>query len=325
MGRISRENIEEYILDYLEGNLDRELEEEIKAFLFLNPDIEESIHGLDSTYLVSENIEYPSKANLKVAENISEFENKCIMAVEHQLNSDELSSLHKDIASNKAKNDIMNLYQSTILSPDNSIVFNQKNSLKHAIGYKLKRIMYYSSAAAIILLVSISSLLLKKRNVNETNLTDQFIPIASDVKPEKTIIEDKSFETNTIKKAQPKKQEKPKVIIVKEKKIDKISTISIIPGEKMLLASSLFESPEPSDIIVPEERYAMAGQRDFHLNDNAMKWSDDKRKSRNKSNQALNSLLNAGESKVRTFLSKFVNTTRISHERVIYIAESKMD
>ena len=43
--KITRENYEEHFLDYLEGNLDKQLLDEFKNFLVQNPDLRDELEN----------------------------------------------------------------------------------------------------------------------------------------------------------------------------------------------------------------------------------------------------------------------------------------
>ncbi len=327
MGRISRENIEEFILDYLEGNLDSNTHGEVKTFLLLNPDIEERLCGTDLAYLNPIDIKYPNKPELKASESYHEFEDKCILSIENLLEPHLRENLTEEIASSKTKMEIMNYYKSTIFCPDKSIVFENKNSLKHTISLKFRRKLYFQAVAAIILLISVSSLIMKKQDLNDKNIIDYYIPVASEIKQD-IIIEIQKQEPADNIKIKTSKSNIPVLknnIVTPKKSISKIPIIDIIPNSEKLLACSVFNSPEPNEIIIPDESYSMADRREFCLNSKAMQWTDNNIREKGKNNQNINTLIVIGETTLKTLFSRFVNTTRISHEKVIYVAESKMD
>lgn len=362
MGRISRENIEEYLLDYLEGNLDSNTHKEVKDFLLLHPDIEEDLMGMEDTYLEKTQICYPDKEILKESLEIRNFEDKCIMSVEKQLSTEETDALNKEAESNQLKSDILKLYNHTVLSPDQSVIFENKSSLKHRMAFGYRRVMYYSSAAAIVLLISISSLLMKKsdtqgeytaeyfnylnKELQQKNSADSNITltkeknsdaeyIAEDIhKTDAPIEYERETKTNTEKRrtiivGNTKKTEEivasktpgSNISVSATENIEKVSTIDITAKSKTMLASSIFDIPEPGDIVLPEKKYAISNKTDMLTSNESETWASFNDASNNDEEKKINSLVRMGETKVRTLLSRFVSVTKIQHERVVYVEQ----
>lgn len=61
---VNKTNYEEYMLDYLEGNLSVEVREKVKQFLQENPEIEEEISDLTKYVLPVEEMGYAQKSTL---------------------------------------------------------------------------------------------------------------------------------------------------------------------------------------------------------------------------------------------------------------------
>ena len=106
--KINKHNYEEYLLDYLEGNLSREVAGEVRAFLEQNPDIKAESEELLDCSLDIENYKFDNKDLLKKnpnydIEGISKFEQLSIAQLEGELSLNETEQLKKLIGSSKRK------------------------------------------------------------------------------------------------------------------------------------------------------------------------------------------------------------------------------
>ncbi|MFA8299997.1 MAG: hypothetical protein ACEPOV_07540 [Hyphomicrobiales bacterium] len=66
--KIGKNNYEEYMIDFIEGNLSPEMYQEMEAFLDSNPEIKEELYGFDMAYIDPEPTEFKAKSALKVSE-----------------------------------------------------------------------------------------------------------------------------------------------------------------------------------------------------------------------------------------------------------------
>jgi len=62
---VNKNNFEEYMLDYLEGNLDPLLAADLMAFLAENPEYEKYLPEYDPNFSLAGSCEYPQKNLLK--------------------------------------------------------------------------------------------------------------------------------------------------------------------------------------------------------------------------------------------------------------------
>lgn len=124
---ITRSNYEIYLIDLLDGQLREEKKRELMQFLSENPDLKEEFEGIEEAVLVSSRITFVGKDSLKKFEvtenNIDEF-------------------LTPEIENRE--------FLEAILTPDHSIVFENKESLKKR---QHKTLYYYISAAASFLII----------------------------------------------------------------------------------------------------------------------------------------------------------------------------
>ncbi|GAB4291976.1 MAG: hypothetical protein Kow0068_17240 [Marinilabiliales bacterium] len=169
--KIDLTNYEEFLLDYLDGNLDENQEYMLLAFLANHPEIEEEFLELKENYITlntEANLFYQNKDNLKKDKNDllindENLDELLIAKLENVLSPHEENQLNKYMDINPSASDTYRLYQKTILHPDKSIVYQNKQSLKRFNTSKSQQntFKYYISgiAAAIILLILTTSVL----------------------------------------------------------------------------------------------------------------------------------------------------------------------
>ena len=135
MGIINRNNYEIYFLDYLEGNLNPELKQEMNLFLITNPDLKEELDGLDDAILPEDNMVFSAKQSLKkfsIVKRPVRFatdDDFLIAKLEGDLTTQGEIVFESFIKENKDLEKEYSLYKLTKLQPDQSIVFEFKSSL----------------------------------------------------------------------------------------------------------------------------------------------------------------------------------------------------
>lgn len=159
---INIHNYEAFVMDFLEGNLDKMKMQEMSTFLLLHPDIAMEIEDL-------EKIQIQPEAKIHLNNSFSEglkktaikdkgiiheenYESYFLAKLENDLNADEEILLADFLQENPSLDKEYQLVQSLSLKADENIVFQHKNSL-----YKKdqKVIVFWSiasSVAAILLL-----------------------------------------------------------------------------------------------------------------------------------------------------------------------------
>ncbi len=162
MKTINRDNYGNYFLDYIEGKLDRNLHEELQAFLILNPDLKEELESFDEIKLTPDDHFFSNKNSLKKNSELiitsSTIDDICIAYYENDLNLDEKNDLVKFIEINSAEKKLFKLFEKTYLKPDKTIQFDKKNSLKRI---RIQIPAYYriglaaAAIAAIILAINL--------------------------------------------------------------------------------------------------------------------------------------------------------------------------
>ncbi len=158
----SRENFEENVFDYLDGNMSAEQESLFLAFLKDNPELEEEVMAIKDMKLSAEPVEFPGKSELfklirpgqdKLLDN--SFEEASIAYYEGDLDQKQKQELETLIQNNDAYRYHYEEFSKTYLKPDENIIFSEKSKLKR-LTIAQKRIRLFtliSSAAAVAILL----------------------------------------------------------------------------------------------------------------------------------------------------------------------------
>lgn len=161
---INKNNCEAYLLDYIEGNLDPLLTAELMAFLAENPDYDRLLGDMETSYFLTDSVVFAARDQLKkdisdlpevTAANFEEF---CIAACEGTLNNSDSRRLSNYIGKDPVKAQTLHLYGKLRLTPDLSITFNHKDSLRKPTGKTRILGRYYAwvgVAASIALLMTL--------------------------------------------------------------------------------------------------------------------------------------------------------------------------
>jgi len=159
MKTITRNNYEEFFLDYIEGELNVDEELALQVFLAENPDLKEELDEIASVDLKCETFDVSDKKpSLKTIPFQVNFDDFCIAQMEGDLDAYENDAFEQYIASHPEKKKQLEFYHKTKLEADKSIVFTNKKILKRSKkGILFKPFLYASlaSAASIALLFSI--------------------------------------------------------------------------------------------------------------------------------------------------------------------------
>ncbi len=160
---IHKGNIEAFLLDYLEGNLDTLLTAELLAFLSENPEYEKWIPEYDGHLCLKTGPLFEPKLSLKKEfkdvplideHNFDEF---CIAAGEGLLEKKDISRLAEYLSLHPEKQGDFDVYGKLSLQPDPMLVYPDKKGLKKRETPLVPvRFLYYAMAIA----ASISLLLL---------------------------------------------------------------------------------------------------------------------------------------------------------------------
>ncbi len=135
--KINKHNIEAWLLDYMEGNLDTPSTAELMAFLAENPEYEQYLTKKEDLPLLSQaSYSFESKGKLRksyadvVEITTANFEEFCIAATEGLLDQHNTERLDHFIAGNPQLKSTYDLYRKLRLRPDRDLTFTGKSRLK---------------------------------------------------------------------------------------------------------------------------------------------------------------------------------------------------
>jgi len=332
MAIINIHNYEEYMIDYLEGNLSSNIIVEMKAFLDVNPDIKEELEGLEDVVLNKDSVSYNDKESLYKNIDTNSFEEKCIAYIEKQINEEDKVKFEVEVSLDEGKKSLLNDFRKTIATADETVVFGSKEILKRNSSFRFKQIMNFSAAAAIIFVFSMSVLLIPNEIVEPSQVSSntEIFNLPHNEMP-KEIIKNpkKTFETKVIEKSiktapkTSKKIFKPSIVKTNRVKIRIASnTLNAKPIIKEVDIQNVIASNDMPEIIINNDESDIANNmsNEIALNNNAMKWNDctatEKKPKRSK-----NKLLKQGGTALRSFVGKYFYTKKISHPDEIIINE----
>ena len=129
MHKIDIHNYEAYLLDFSEGNLTGELQVELELFLIQHPELEINLDELSLVTLENESASFSNKNSLKKSEADLVSETQFIGYIENQLPENERLALEKSCSINPSLAKELALYNNTIAKADETIVFENKQSL----------------------------------------------------------------------------------------------------------------------------------------------------------------------------------------------------
>lgn len=162
---IDRNNYEEFVIDYLDGKLNTDLQQELMLFFALNPDLESEASMLENATLKPshDNI-FENKTLLKKEVNeklsMSNIQEYLIAKIENDLSSNMKIELDNFILTNPVAQSELNKLLATISVPDKTIVYPNKKGLKKE--NKIISIYYLYAAAAVLFLIIATPFILNK-------------------------------------------------------------------------------------------------------------------------------------------------------------------
>ena len=167
--KVTKQNYEQFLIDFMDGKLDPSLKESLFGFLDENPEIKAEFDDFEIiNTAVEEDISFDLKANLKKpqitsTENIHEknYGEFFIASTEKDLTITQEAELEKFIALNPNLTKTYQLYKQTKVQADLSINYPDKKSLKKHPFYQ-RKVWYYTTSAAASVLILISILFFNK-------------------------------------------------------------------------------------------------------------------------------------------------------------------
>ncbi|QZT36063.1 hypothetical protein K5X82_12285 [Halosquirtibacter xylanolyticus] len=159
--KITIDNYETYVIDYLEDNLDSLLRGKFEEFLRSNPEIQEEVEDCLGVALESmDEVTFDAKINLYRSEDIDD---AIISVVERVASEDEFKYIEDLAKRDDVVKQSLNIYSLIRLIPDHEIVCDFKNKLykKHFVFDFTKKVI--SIAATILLFIGIHQVLVAPR------------------------------------------------------------------------------------------------------------------------------------------------------------------
>ncbi len=156
MKKINENNVEAWMLDYLEGNLSDGQSKKLLTFVEAHPELGIDPDFSDFHILEAPEIPFAGKADLFRTDinipELSEEEIDCIARLEGDMIPVKAEAFDKSLESNPEKAALFLSLQQTILKPDTSKFFSNKESLyKKGILIPLNVYRFVSAAAVLIL------------------------------------------------------------------------------------------------------------------------------------------------------------------------------
>ncbi len=158
--KISRQNYEQYFVDYLDGKLNDEQVGVLMSFLEFNPDLKEEFADIEKMCLTPDETKFSGKSNLLKSESdlseadiLKDFDMYCISSMENDIADEDEEILQGIIRDDPDRVDTYMLYRSTLLLPDESIFYPGKAKLKKRFINIPYRIILPAAAAVAALLI----------------------------------------------------------------------------------------------------------------------------------------------------------------------------
>jgi hypothetical protein len=150
---INRKNYELFVLDYLEGRLSSGDELQMKQFLSCNPDIQEELIGIETSFNLSESSVTINKSSLYKSFNDipsvspENFEEFCVAYYEGDLDVKSASLLEEYIGQQPVLRALFDLHGKLKYIPDLELKYPKKGSLKKLAITRGRRIIYSAITA----------------------------------------------------------------------------------------------------------------------------------------------------------------------------------
>jgi len=164
--KITIENYEAWLLDFIEGRLEEKQAEALKLFIYNHPflgswdELTGSMPAIVPEYQVFDGKESLKKPEIVAFGNINEtnYEYYFISSIEGLLNKQEAKHLSIFLKANPDFVTVYRMYEHTRLTPDHTVYFPAKESLKvNTAEIVVNRQLVWSSvAAALVILFSVS-------------------------------------------------------------------------------------------------------------------------------------------------------------------------
>lgn len=221
--KINKNNYEAYFVDYLEGKLDEKLVDDFIEFLQQNPQLKKELSLFNSVSIVPENVEFSKKNKLYKEKYDKEkvFNQAAIERLEGDISEKENNDFTSYLSKHPEKEREAALFNSTKLTPDESVVFTKKQKLyHHSAG---RTILMWSARIAAILVLAFVFYVMTDQPANNIIPENQVAEAeknkpAKDADPvaDKTEAEEIPVQQNEKKEQKTKEQIKTKAPAIKK-------------------------------------------------------------------------------------------------------------
>ena len=340
---ITRNNYEEFFLDYIEGEISATDKVTLESFLVENSDLKTELDEMMDMNVTSEDLTISCESNsLKAIPFHENFDDFCIAKIEGDLDAYENEAFENYISSNPNKEKELTLYQQTKLEADKTIIFKEKKSLKRRNkGLILVRFVYttLAAAASIALLFSIWTNEIKNdtSNLNIEQVSQNTTPkivspdttrnrIQKNIRTEKDSINTKRLEKedNTSKtKIKGKIQNKSiirtdalpnRAAISDKESIEKIVVKQLLVDNKQLAVETI---NLPKAKLVDINNINATYKENTGLASLGLSWKPSKGDERTQKKSALLKIASYGVSQIGKFAGKKINLEKNTIQKQI--------
>lgn len=146
MSKITKNNYEAYLLDYVEQTLSPDMVAELMLFLEQNLELKAELDDFENiAFTINDAVNFENKQDLKQLA----IEELMIAEIEGLNSAEQSKELQQEIKENSTYTSLFTNYQKTILVPEN-IVFEDKTVLKQKETKVIPLHYWYSSVAAVL-------------------------------------------------------------------------------------------------------------------------------------------------------------------------------
>jgi hypothetical protein len=209
MKELNKENIEAWLLDYIEGNLTPEQSVKLEFFLSENPEYACMMEEYEPVKLEPEPIKFSTKSALKKGLIHNDlFDERCIAYLEGLLTPQDKAAFEEETENDTSKQQLFNQYRKARLIPDYSIIYDNKSALKQSLlSRRLVSYLPYAAAASVLLVAGMFFLEHQNEKITVKNIASIQVPVhqASVEAPVQQPLQPSSKKDASSEKAEPQK------------------------------------------------------------------------------------------------------------------------
>jgi hypothetical protein len=269
---INRYNYEEYFLLLVDNELPAAEKKAVEEFVQQNPDLEQELNLLKQSVIKPEsNIVFDNKNSLlkQTKEdsliNLNNYEEYLLSYIDDELDAITRDQVDEFLSRNSSLQSEFNLFQQTRLEPDDSIVFEGKESLYKKEDRRRPFLRAWIASAAAVAILLVTGFLFLNRNDFGRKNPDQYF--ARNDGDEKSRTSENKKEIPPVTSAGPgtlnDREEVQKNVTVKKQEPGKLSSNTVIAGKKKMKEVNLNQQKDlaaipQEDISISENEAAVA-------------------------------------------------------------------